>query len=679
MTVGERLQSYRKQHNLSQEELAKQLFVTRQTISLWETDQTLPTIDNLVRLKDILDVSIDDILTGPEDKPEEENQPLESYEFKYSKPIFKSVFKTVNVKSFLTHLVLTLLLILNTVRTYFVVTDDISKGLYWGFTVIAVIFFIRYIISMAKVGKASKNNALKNEYQYDVFEDSIKLTVAKDGQAITAKTITPENIPRCWSTNSLYIFIYQNSIYALKKQCLDSNSHLHLFFHKGRKSKKKNVVLIILLIFLFAVSIFLPFIKSDNYITIFQTVDDENKEITVAASEYIKEIEKTVDIEIPQSAVITDVKILTDKDYLYRDTIYYNVITLEFSDYDAYRFEKNIEDDERWCIEISQDFDDILPRNYQDNGSDYQLFYNATDEKYNTLIKTGGEYEILYMDYDKEENCIKIIDCALAYYPEPKHIKIDGIAYQSGWYYNEWFMEQVGLDNCSVESCTEGNVESTDFKSSVYVLADYRFGTMYRVFYLAVENESNIRFYDLSEAGYGHEIHLADLDGDGIDEIIINFHVAESGGAGGYSSTVIKVNEYSFYEIFNSINGIDEFYTGFTSRLKDDFKIEISNVFTGYKTVIDYNHHIPDYPGACWDENGKVIAEENEDHLLYDSFFEFSPQDVDNDGIYELICSQYTSLHSHADGIGHAKSVLKYNEKYKTFEVVDAEFIPYEE
>lgn len=110
MTAGERLQSYRKQHNLSQEDLAKQLFVTRQTISLWETDQTLPTIDNLIRLKDILGVSIDDILTEPQKNSEKDNKPLESYELKYTKLILKSVFKTVNLKSFLIYLLLFILL-----------------------------------------------------------------------------------------------------------------------------------------------------------------------------------------------------------------------------------------------------------------------------------------------------------------------------------------------------------------------------------------------------------------------------------------------------------------------------------------------------------------------------------------------------------------------------------------
>ena len=62
MTVGEKIQYYRKKCGFSQEELGQRLLVSRQTISLWEMDKTLPTVDNLVRLKEIFGVSIDEML-----------------------------------------------------------------------------------------------------------------------------------------------------------------------------------------------------------------------------------------------------------------------------------------------------------------------------------------------------------------------------------------------------------------------------------------------------------------------------------------------------------------------------------------------------------------------------------------------------------------------------------------
>ena len=50
MTVGEKIQKYRKDLGMSQEELGQKLLVSRQTISLWEKNQTVPTIDNLMLL-----------------------------------------------------------------------------------------------------------------------------------------------------------------------------------------------------------------------------------------------------------------------------------------------------------------------------------------------------------------------------------------------------------------------------------------------------------------------------------------------------------------------------------------------------------------------------------------------------------------------------------------------------
>ena len=68
MNIGENIFDLRRSKGLSQEELAHKLLVSRQTISLWETNQTLPTIDNFLRLKEIFGVSVDRILSAEEIK-----------------------------------------------------------------------------------------------------------------------------------------------------------------------------------------------------------------------------------------------------------------------------------------------------------------------------------------------------------------------------------------------------------------------------------------------------------------------------------------------------------------------------------------------------------------------------------------------------------------------------------
>lgn len=44
MKIGKRIREYRKIYNLSQEQLADKIFVSRQTVSNWENDKTYPDI-----------------------------------------------------------------------------------------------------------------------------------------------------------------------------------------------------------------------------------------------------------------------------------------------------------------------------------------------------------------------------------------------------------------------------------------------------------------------------------------------------------------------------------------------------------------------------------------------------------------------------------------------------------
>lgn len=59
---GENLKTLRKQKGFSQEELATRLHVVRQTISKWEKNLSVPDADSLIRLAEILEVSVSELL-----------------------------------------------------------------------------------------------------------------------------------------------------------------------------------------------------------------------------------------------------------------------------------------------------------------------------------------------------------------------------------------------------------------------------------------------------------------------------------------------------------------------------------------------------------------------------------------------------------------------------------------
>lgn len=70
MSLGEKIQSLRKQNGLSQEKLADLLNVSRQAVSKWELNDSQPDIGNIVQLSRFLNVSTDYLLKDEEPVPQ---------------------------------------------------------------------------------------------------------------------------------------------------------------------------------------------------------------------------------------------------------------------------------------------------------------------------------------------------------------------------------------------------------------------------------------------------------------------------------------------------------------------------------------------------------------------------------------------------------------------------------
>ena len=64
MELKESLKEHRARLGLSQEELAERIFVSRQTISNWETDRTYPDVQSLLLLSELCETSIDELVKG---------------------------------------------------------------------------------------------------------------------------------------------------------------------------------------------------------------------------------------------------------------------------------------------------------------------------------------------------------------------------------------------------------------------------------------------------------------------------------------------------------------------------------------------------------------------------------------------------------------------------------------
>ena len=72
MNLGQRIYELRTQKNLSQGDLAEALDVSRQSVSKWETGASVPELDKLIKLSQLFDVSLDELVL---EKKQEETPP----------------------------------------------------------------------------------------------------------------------------------------------------------------------------------------------------------------------------------------------------------------------------------------------------------------------------------------------------------------------------------------------------------------------------------------------------------------------------------------------------------------------------------------------------------------------------------------------------------------------------
>ncbi|MCL1858385.1 MAG: helix-turn-helix domain-containing protein [Oscillospiraceae bacterium] len=62
--IGKTIKKIREEKNITQEQLAEKLNVTRQAVSNWENGKTQPDIDTIIKISEILEVSVEEIIYG---------------------------------------------------------------------------------------------------------------------------------------------------------------------------------------------------------------------------------------------------------------------------------------------------------------------------------------------------------------------------------------------------------------------------------------------------------------------------------------------------------------------------------------------------------------------------------------------------------------------------------------
>lgn len=162
MSLGEKLLKLRKKKGLSQEEVADKLHVTRQTISKWETDQSMPDFDKVVPICQLYEISTEELFCDEVESSHcDESRPQEAANVSSS----TSALLEYNHKKALFTTVAVVLYILSVVVIIFfsVVLRSPIIGVCVFFLVIAVATGMLIYIEMMKPLVNEQKNELKKE------------------------------------------------------------------------------------------------------------------------------------------------------------------------------------------------------------------------------------------------------------------------------------------------------------------------------------------------------------------------------------------------------------------------------------------------------------------------------------------------------------------------------------
>ncbi len=467
MTLGERLQQLRKEKQMSQEELGKLLFVSRQTVSLWENNQTVPTVENLIRLKEIFGVSIDSILTYEESEISESDnneQFLERHCFSLEKSEMKYIYKIFTLP-LLKKLVIWIFLLFFSIFVTFSDTSE-EQNSYFVFFLAFIFFCInlaRYIYGFY----ATKKNAERvcnRKYIYEVQRDYIIAKVLNADDEIKTQKIYLAEVEKCWETPFCYFLeIKDRNSFIIKKSVLGENSYLASFC-KNLKSDKtdlssKKVVLLKTVASVLFVGCFISLftaitisldMASENAETIYDSMEAfkyfhyflpvpllsvvvgiilnknkiRNKRNIILGvliglimliyglfptffgnvGDRLDAIEAQLGFEFPQTAGMN-----------YHQTAEISggkqtIIALSFAETVANDFETFMENDRRWEKGDNEAFSKIIPEDAANFPADYYLIYNADTDEFGKKPEKDGQYQFIYIAYSTEMNVAYVYD-----------------------------------------------------------------------------------------------------------------------------------------------------------------------------------------------------------------------------------------------------------------------------
>ncbi len=469
------IQAYRKKLGLSQEELGERLFVSRQTVSQWETGQTQPTLDNLIRLREIFGVSIDELMGVAEPECEtlpepslEPNPPkkleTEQYIVEYSGAEVREVCNAKTEKSIAMILLSATLAVLS-----FMWSLNVYHGAFFliicGAFLMGVMFGIAWLIDCRRVIERAVCRMNGKKYCFSMVNGSIKLLIVDDDKIVVERFIELYDIKRVRETRTFIVFeCHDGAIYALRRSRITDIPELAVLYSalkslenykprpKSPALRRWGIVFFALTLaslaigYVLALAIAFSFDKSETHdfleafwgffavipipiVSIVIGIMLEKRDMPYKKNIVVAIIMIPVlilcgslcllaePIYSPDPIVTVEEQLEIDipADVYFTELRQYNqvIVYTTLSEADAEAFEKQLDD--RWLTDLPEGQERLHLAELTEMEFDRVLLYNLITEEYNTLPADSGEYTFIALYYDALINEITIAQYDIEY------------------------------------------------------------------------------------------------------------------------------------------------------------------------------------------------------------------------------------------------------------------------
>lgn len=240
MAIGETILKYRKDLGLSQDELGQRLFVSRQTISLWEKDQTVPSIDNLMRLSEIFGVSVDEILgVEPNDQKE---IPKEVYRFIYTEEelhILHRLQRRIFYKKPILFSLICIFLIIFLIGSS---APGILVGFAFGILFCGTVSHLKAVRIYNKSRKNSLARISKSTYEYKLFENHMEISIYRSNEKMRVSKCYYSDIEQIQQMDEWLLLQFGGQSFIIRKSELNEHSAFYSYMYQNPAKTVENPV-----------------------------------------------------------------------------------------------------------------------------------------------------------------------------------------------------------------------------------------------------------------------------------------------------------------------------------------------------------------------------------------------------------------------------------------------------